>query len=154
MSLTDAPTQERRSEPPSPAPRRSKFLFATVLVLAVLVISFTAYSEFQASRLQARYFAGLARDMKFTLQPGPSTSIRFPQNGPYDQRLGYSELPTFIKRLQSKGYAIEAQSRVTAQLGDLIEAGYSPPYAEKMQGGLQLVDCRATLRGEVDTDRG
>jgi membrane peptidoglycan carboxypeptidase len=144
MSLTEAPAEEKRAEPPPPpSPRRSKFLLTVILVLAVAVLSFAAYTEFQASPLQARYFAGLARDMKFTLQPGPSTSIRFPQNGPYDQRLGYSELPAFLKRLQAKGYEIESQARVTAQLGDLIEAGYAPPYAEKTQAGLQLFDCRA-----------
>jgi membrane peptidoglycan carboxypeptidase len=143
MSLTEAPAEEKRAEPPPPAPRRSKLLVTTAAVLAIAVISFGAYTEFQASPLQARYFAGLARDMKFTVQPGPSTSIRFPQNGPYDQRLGYSELPAFIKRLQAKGYEIEAQARVTAQLGDLIEAGYAPPYAEKTQAGLHLLDCRS-----------
>ena len=142
MSLTHAPTEPGREESPPPARRGSKFIYALVLMVAVLVISFTAYSEFQASRLQARYFAGLARDMKFTVQPGASTSIRFPQNGPYDQRLGYSELPNFIQRLQAKGYEVEAQARVTAQLGDLIQAGYAPPYPEKTQAGLQLVDCR------------
>ena len=145
MSLTNAPTPEGRSETPPPAsPRGSRRAFYVVLLLlAVVVIAFAAYSEFQASRLQAHYFSGIAREMKFTVEPGPSTSVRFPQAGPYDQRLGYSELPQFIKRLQSRGYEIEAQARVTPQLGDLIEAGYAPPYAEKTQGGLRVVDCRA-----------
>ncbi len=129
------------ARPPSP-PRGSKVLYAFLIVLGILVLSFTAYSEFQASRLQARYFAGVARDMKFVVQPGPSTSIRFPQAGPYDQRLGYSELPAFIKRLQAKGFEIESQARVTHQLADLIQAGYAPPYAEKSQGGLHVSDCR------------
>jgi membrane peptidoglycan carboxypeptidase len=139
-----APTPVRRVAPPSPpaAARGSKLLYAFLIVVGLLVLSFTAYSEFQASRLQARYFAGVARDMKFMVQPGPSTSIRFPQPGPYDHRLGYSELPTFIKRLQGKGYEIESQARVTPQLGDLIHAGYAPPYAEKSQAGLQVADCR------------
>jgi len=113
-----------------------------VILLAGLVMSFTAYSELQASRLQSRYFSSIVRDMKFAVQPGPSSSIRFPQPGPYDHRLGYSELPTFVKRLQARGYEIESQARVTHQLGDLIQAGYSPPYAEKTQGGLQVLDCR------------
>lgn len=80
--------------------------------------------------------------MKFGVQPGASTSIRYPHPGPYDQRLGYSQLPYFIKQLTAKGYEVESQVRVTHQLGDLIEAGYSPPYAEKTQAGLQVLDCR------------
>lgn len=145
MPQPPAPAPVRRAAPPTrpPAPPRgSKVLYAFLIVLGILVLSFTAYSEFQASRLQARYFAGVARDMKFEVQPGPSTSIRFPQPGPYDQRLGYSELPTLIKRLQAKGFDIESQARVTHQLGDLIQAGYAPPYAEKAQGGLHVSDCR------------
>src|SRR5688572_13030232 len=146
MSQSPAPSPVRRVAPPSPrppaAPRGSKLLYAFLIVIGLLVLSFTAYSEFQASRLQARYFSGVARDMKFVVQPGPSTTIRFPQPGPYDHRLGYSELPTFIKRLQGKGYEIESQARVTPQLGDLIQAGYAPPYAEKSQAGLQVADCR------------
>jgi membrane peptidoglycan carboxypeptidase len=105
-------------------------------------IGFTAYSEFQASRLQARYFSGLARDMKYRVEAGPSTSIRFPQPGPYDQRLGYSEMPEFMKRLQARGYEVEAQARVTPQLARLVQSGYAPPYAEKTQAGLRIVDCR------------
>ena len=80
--------------------------------------------------------------MKFVLEPGPSASIRFPHDGPYDHRLGYSEMPRFLERLQTRGFEIEAQARVTRQLGDLIEAGYAPPYPEKSQAGLQILDCR------------
>jgi membrane peptidoglycan carboxypeptidase len=122
--------------------RESRVLYSVVVVLGILVFSFVAYSELETSRLQAHYFSSIARDMKFAVQPGASTSIRYPQAGPYDQRLGYSQLPSFIKQLTAKGYEIEAQARVTPQLGDLIEAGYSPPYAEKTQTGLQVLDCR------------
>jgi membrane peptidoglycan carboxypeptidase len=141
MSLPHAPTPVTRPEP-SPA-RGSKVFYAVLIVLGTLVLSYAAYTEFQASRLQARYFSGVARDMKFAVEPGPSASIRFPQTGPYDQRLGYSELPNFLKRLQAKGYEIESQARVTHRLGHLIEAGYAPPYGEKTQAGLQVLDCRA-----------
>jgi len=39
-----------------------------------------------------------AADMKFKVQPGPSEDIRFPKSGPYDERLGYAQLPSFIAR--------------------------------------------------------
>ncbi|MDB5866193.1 MAG: rane carboxypeptidase [Betaproteobacteria bacterium] len=140
MSQPPAPKQVRRPAPP-PA-RGSKLFYAVLITLGILVVSYGAYNEFQASRLQARYFSGVARDMKFAVEAGASASIRFPQPGPYDQRLGYSEMPVFLKRLQAKGYEIESQARVTHKLGNLIEAGYAPPYGEKTQAGLQVLDCR------------
>lgn len=140
MPQPHAPTQVRRPAPPPT--RGSKLFYAVLIVLGILVLGYAAYSEFQASRLQARYFSGVARDMKFAVEPGPSTSIRFPQSGPYDQRLGYSELPVLLKRLQAKGYEIDSQARVTHKLGNLIEAGYAPPYGEKTQAGLRVLDCR------------
>ncbi|MGZ5094158.1 MAG: transglycosylase domain-containing protein [Burkholderiales bacterium] len=141
MSELHAPPPPARPE--SPLPRGSKFFYAVLIVLGILVAAYAAYTEFQASRLQARYFSGVARDMKFAVEHGPSESIRFPQTGPYDQRLGYSELPKLVKRLQAKGYEIESQARVTNRLAKLIEAGYAPPYEEKNQAGLQVLDCRA-----------
>ena len=140
MPQPHAPTQVRRPAPP-PA-RGSRLFYAVLIFLGILVLGYAAYSEFQASRLQARYFSGVARDMKFVVEPGPSASIRFPQTGPYDQRLGYSELPVFLKRLQAKGYEIDSQARVTNKLGNFIEAGYAPPYGEKTQAGLRVLDCR------------
>ncbi len=123
-------------------PGGSKFLYAVLIVLGVLVLAFATYSEFQASSLQARYFSSLARDMRFSVKPGPSASVRFPQAGPFNHRLGYIELPVFLKRLQAKGYEIGSQARVTHKLVNLIEAGYAPPYPEKTQAGLQVLDCR------------
>ena len=119
MSQPHAPTPVRRPAPPS-APG-SKIFYAVLILLGTLVLGYAAYSEFQASRLQARYFSGITRDMKFGVEPGPSTSIRFPRPGPYDQRLGYSELPVLLKRLQARGYEIDSQARVSHQLVNLIE---------------------------------
>ncbi|MBI4203929.1 MAG: penicillin-binding protein [Betaproteobacteria bacterium] len=112
-------------------------VLGTMLGIALIVIE-----EAQSSTFQARYFAGLAGELKFWLEPGPSPSIRFPQRGPYDQRLGYSELPVFLGRLQAKGYHIEKQARHSHALGELIESGYFPPYPEKSQAGLRVLDCR------------
>ncbi len=121
---------------------RSKLLNASLILIGFALLAFAVYTELNSSRLQARYFSGLAHDMKFVVEPGPSASIRFPQDGPYDHRLGYSEMPRFLERLQARGFEIDAQARLTRPLADLIEAGYAPPYPEKTQGGLQILDCR------------
>src|SRR5690349_7761718 len=138
MSVTNPPAPDESGPESSPPPSRRgpKLSYAVLFTAAILVTGYTGYTEFQASRLQARYFSGLARDMKFGVEAGPTTSVRFPQPGPYDQRLGYSEMPEFMKRLQAKGYEVDAQARVTPQLASLIQSGYAPPYSEKMQAGL------------------
>ena len=52
--------------------------------------------EIETSRLQARYLSELTRDVGFSVEPGPSHTIRFPpaDKGPYDSRLGYALLPS------------------------------------------------------------
>jgi membrane peptidoglycan carboxypeptidase len=116
-----------------------------VLILVLLALfaggGLVAY-EAQTSRLQARYFATAAEAMWYWVGPGPSASVRFPQTGPYDHRLGYARLPQMLERLQSMGHVVEAQARTTATLAHLIEAGYSPPYREKVQAGLRIEDRR------------
>ena len=117
---------------------------AATLVVAVLLVLIAVplvVTEVRSSNFQAEYFAEAAGKLKFWVEPGPSPSIRFPQSGPYDQRLGYSELPAFQERLRAKGYRLEAQSRFSPELTELIESGYFPPYPEKSQAGLRVLDC-------------
>ena len=109
---------------------------------AILALALFVVNETQSSTLQARYFSGIAAEVKFWLEPGASPSIRYPQKGPYDHRLGYSELPVFLTRLQAKGYRIEEQARHSHALLELVESGYFPPYPEKSQAGLRVLDCR------------
>src|SRR5665647_2441078 len=61
-----------------------------LLALAAFVIN----SELHTSERQARYLSELAHDLTFKLESGPSPTIRFPQSGPYDERLGYTK--TFV----------------------------------------------------------
>ena len=124
-------------------PARGVPVFYVVLVVVgMAVASALGYVEYHFSRLQARYFSGVASQLKFKLEPGPSASIRFPHTGPYDHRLGYAELPSYLERLESRGYKVAMQAQLTPELSRLIAAGYSPPYREKDHAGLQVLDCR------------
>src|SRR5690606_20980210 len=64
----------------------------------------------------------------------------FPTTGPYDQRLGYAELPAFIERLSAQGFAIERQARLSPRHLVAIDHGIFPIYAEKTSAGLGLLD--------------
>lgn len=122
--------------------RRPTALAVAGTILAVTVAFLLVVYETQSSTLQARYFSSVAADVKFWVEDGPNPAIRFPQKGPYDQRLGYSELPSFLEKLQAKGYRIDRQARHSHGLRELFENGYFPPYAEKSQAGLRVLDCR------------
>ncbi|WP_305203327.1 hypothetical protein, partial [Klebsiella quasipneumoniae] len=67
----------------------------------------------------------------------------YPGAGPFDRRLGYSDLGTFLPRLLKRGYVIQDQSRFSPQLMDYSAKGLFVPYTEKIQAGLSITDCRA-----------
>jgi len=117
----------------------------TAAITAVLVlgtIGFLAADEMKSSRIQARHFSELARDLTYRVDDGPSDAIRFPASGPFDERLGYSRIPGIVRRLEARDFAVRAQARLSPALLDLSEQGYFPPYHEKTQAGLELLDCK------------
>jgi membrane peptidoglycan carboxypeptidase len=120
-----------------------KLLFAGVVVAAVLGVIQVLGDEFQSSRWQAHYLARLAQQLTFKLGPGMSPSIRFPKGGPFDERLGYSQVPAFVKRLTANGYAVTEQARMSERMLELVDDGLFPPFREKSQAGLVFEDCRA-----------
>lgn len=109
-------------------------LFASVAYFLVL--------EMQTSRLQAKYFAALDRQVSFSVMRGPSDTIRFPSHGgPYDLRMGYERLPEFTARLAARGFAVTAQAHDSATMARIADQGVFVPYEEKAQAGLQLFDA-------------
>ncbi len=98
--------------------------------------------ELRDSRWQARYLSELGRDLTFTVQDGPSASVRFPHAAPYDDRLGYSHLPAFSQNLQAQDYQVTRQAVISPSMTDLADRGLNLPYAEKDQTGLEMHDCR------------
>jgi membrane peptidoglycan carboxypeptidase len=122
---------------------RWKWLLGLTTAALLGILAYFASVEMQTSRLQARYLARLDRGVFFSLEPGPSDSIRFPNaqsSGPYDMRLGYARLPDFQKRLTERGYAVTQQARASSTLISIADRGLFVPYGEKDQGGLQLFD--------------
>jgi membrane peptidoglycan carboxypeptidase len=118
-------------------------VFALAL-LTVLAVAGLGWYELRTSTLQAEFFSNLASSMKYSMAAGPSpaASIRYPQDSPYDERLGYSSLPEFFGKLQSKDFQIESQARMSADMTGLIDAGLFAPFREKTQVGLTIQDCR------------
>ena len=111
-----------------------------ILVIAA-VLGLLAIVEFNTFYLQSRFLSRYAQKLSFSIKPGQNPSLSFPNDGPYDKRLGYTQLPVFIRNLLAQGYQIEAQARLSPQLTDIIDRGLYPSYREKSQAGLAIFDC-------------
>jgi membrane peptidoglycan carboxypeptidase len=135
-------------EPPLPQkPRKRRFIwrmFWLLLVMGLIALGYAASREMRTSQWQAREFSRVAATLTYDLQPGPSDAIVYPGAGPFDQRLGYSALGDFLPRLLKRDYLIQSQTRFSDALMDYTRHGLFVPYAEKIQAGLSITDCRAT----------
>jgi hypothetical protein len=117
-------------------------------VMAAALVGLGLAAEVRTSWLQSELLSRAVRSLTFHVEPGPSEAIRFPTTGPYDQRLGYVELPAFIERLGAQGFKIERQARLSARHQDAIDRGAFPIYREKTAAGLAVLDrAGATVFG-------
>ena len=110
-----------------------------VLLLIVGLVGLIAW-ELLSSALEAKYLAQAAQKMTWQIRPGPSERIRYPGQGPYDVRLGYSKLPDYLARLDKAGWRIDQQAKISIQMARAGGLGLFLPYREKDQAGLSLLD--------------
>lgn len=125
--------------------RRKIHRFLVLVILAgmagiVIVFANVIQEEVNTSKYQAQYLSEISRQLSFKLEPGPSSSIRYPDSGPYDLRLGYAMLPDMIQRAEKHGFSISAQATSSPMLTQLVDYGLFPIYREKTQAGLRIVD--------------
>jgi len=132
-------------EPP-PAPpvksrwRRAKRALLLLLLIAVAAASGLAVYESRTSTLQAKFFANMAKKISYRVQPGPSDAIRFPTASPYDERLGYSNLPNYLAKLKQRDYVVASQARMSPKMLELAGHGVFATYREKTRAGLDILD--------------
>ena len=112
-------------------------IVAVSVSLTVLLVA-----ELRGSRLQSRYLTARAQTLTFGLKAGPSASIHFPADAPYDHRMGYSRLPALVDLLAGRGFDVEAQGEFSPALLRLTKWGLFPPYREKSRAGLRVLDHR------------
>ncbi len=120
-------------------------LLLTYTVIGSIAVTGIAFKlvkdEVQLSRYQARYLSEISKQISFKLENKASNSIRYPNHGPYDRRLGYTLLSDQIDRLEKEGFGISAQATASPMMTQLMdEYGLFPLYHEKNQAGLRLVD--------------
>ena len=87
---------------------RSRLSWDRVLAILIAmavggVVAWGVVIELEASPLQSRLFSKLASGFSYTVEPGPNADAHFPQGGPYDERLGYALMPSYIQSLETAG---------------------------------------------------
>ncbi|MGJ7914936.1 transglycosylase domain-containing protein [Massilia sp. LXY-6] len=113
-----------------------------VVLLLIMVAGGSAFAVYESrtSALQARFFAGMAKKIGYRVEKGPSDAIRFPAASPYDERLGYSNLPNYLAKLKTRDYVIESQARMSPKMLELADMGLFATYHEKTRAGLDILD--------------
>ncbi|MCG6656171.1 penicillin-binding protein [Halomonas campisalis] len=125
-------------------PRRRRFgiwLLALLLLLAIPLATLLV-AEARTSHFQSQELSRYAQSLTYTLLPGPSERIAFPEHGPFNTRLGYTRLPDFTQRLAARHFSVDQQVRFSPSLMDYRRRGFYPPFTEKSRAGLTLEECR------------
>lgn len=121
---------------------RRTFRLVVVFLVMFGALGLFGWWEMQNSRIQSRYLSAWAAEMNYTVEPEASPTIRFPHYGPYDIRLGYTAIPDYTTTLTQRGFLIERQARQSTALREATDLGIFPPYKEKSQAGLHILDHR------------
>lgn len=126
---TDASRVSRFSAP-------GTWMWAAVAAVALLgaAVAYEAHTSALQSRLLSRWAAALT----YRAEPGPSPSVIFPRDGPFDVQRGYALLPDFRRRLEQAGWTVTEQARFSAALARAVAWGIHPPYREPPAAGLVL----------------
>jgi membrane peptidoglycan carboxypeptidase len=116
-------------------------LLGLFLLLVCASITALVY-ELQTSKFQSREIARYAATLTYSLEDGSSDAVIYPQQGPFDTRLGYAQLPQLLDRAQEHGLEIASQTQFSPSLMEFASRGFFTPYSEKNQSGLDISDCR------------
>src|SRR5471030_2524355 len=138
-----AHAQPAAPPPSDPKSKRSRNAFIMVLLVGLSLAVWWGAHEVQTSAMQAQYFSGMVGKLSYRVEPGPSSAIRYPKDSPYDERLGYANMPDYLGKLKTRDYTVSAQSRFSPKLMELTDMGVFATYREKTKTGLQIYDCRA-----------
>ncbi len=139
---TRVPTAKKSGKTRSPGSRLARRMSVLLGVSLLAGGGYAAWHEMHTSKLQALWLSRYAENLDYQVESGVSSSIKFPEAGPFDRRLGYAALPAFLERLSARGFDIQQQVRFSPALQRYVSHGFFVPYPEKSQAGLTIDDCR------------
>lgn len=109
-----------------------------------IALAYLLWREVHTSGWQATYFSRVAAAATFSLAEGPSPDPWFPSFGPADERLGYTRVPALLDNLTKNGFVVAQQTRLSPKFLELARSGVYPPFHEKTQAGLTILDYNNT----------
>lgn len=125
---------EARHEAASARRHRRVVRWLLVGVAGLLLVAV----ELHTSVIQAAVFSTWAASMSAVVEPGPSDRTAFPEHGPHDGRLGYTQIPAWTRSLDAHGFSVSAQARVSDAFQRAVAWGLYPSYDRKAQAGLSI----------------
>lgn len=112
-----------------------RWLFWSALLIATAL---GILYELRTSALQAYLLPRYTAHVSYHVGQGPSPRIAFPRSAPFDDRLGYAQLADYQARLEARGFEVERQAVISAEMQRLHEWGIAPPYREPLVAGLSV----------------
>ncbi len=112
----------------------------TLRLICLALLAWGATLEVRTSFIQSALATKFTRNFSFKIEPGPNSNLQFPRNGPYDERLGYARLPSFIDSLKAHHFSVSQQAVMSPELDQFVAMGGYALYREKGHAGLQLLD--------------
>lgn len=125
--------------------RRKRVAIKCIFLLFFFAFITFAIWDIKTSRFEAWLFSDISSRFSYWMEPGPSSAISFPYNGPYDKRFGYSNIQDYVDNLIERGYNVESQARMSPPLMNATKRGIFTIYPEKTQAGLQIYDKEGNL---------
>ncbi len=119
------------------ATMRFRLRRATVIKIILLIGLLTF--ELKTSYFQSFILTQWAQQMDYELEDGPNEDLIFPEDGPFDKRLGYTRIPDFTASLVKNGFVVELQVRTSGSFRTFQNLGGFPPYREKTSAGMTLL---------------
>lgn len=108
--------------------------------VALGLVAGAVYLEARTSYLESFLIARVAKPASFTVENGANAALRFPPASPYDDRLGYAHIGTYVEALTARHFVVERQARMSPELARIAAIAGYPIYREKAQAGLVLLD--------------
>lgn len=122
-------------------PRLFKRIVSYLLLFILLVsipIGIFLRHELKTSEFQAKYFHSYAQKLTAELKSGEGMPYPAPK-GPYDKRLGYSDLPLLHENLKKNSFSQTSHVEVSQEAIDIANIGLTYPYRAKTQSGLKII---------------
>lgn len=108
------------------------------LLVASIPLAFIVRKELKTSELQAKYFHELSSKVKTGIAKGTHPPLKSP-TGPYDLRLGYTNLSLYQARLLELGYEQSSHTYISDDYRTFEEYDLTFPYRAKTQTGLTII---------------